>query len=134
MTKFGKDDQLQLSKPIQHSDSYVDAPRKVKRQTNSNRTRRINGFYLTGTQDIWFPPRLQALYNSGNISETFEMLANSMSLAIRQGDDNNSQVPGEASELVVIYRVVWYWIIPHTMLLLAAAILLSSTMYQQSAE
>lgn len=52
---------------------------------------------------------MQALWNSPNITKTFENLALSMTNQIRQSDDKNSYIKGNTRSSVTIIRVNWGW-------------------------
>ncbi|KAF2735264.1 hypothetical protein EJ04DRAFT_601070 [Polyplosphaeria fusca] len=73
------------------------------------------------------PTVMQQLYNTPNITQTFEVLAKSMSINMRNNDDNHTVQFGTIS--VTVYKVRWGWITLPILSLLVGTVFLVLTMW-----
>ncbi|TID25690.1 hypothetical protein E6O75_ATG03553 [Venturia nashicola] len=64
------------------------------------------GYYVD--REHFSPAVMQPLFESSNLSNTFEALAYSMTNVMRVNDDNSTTVEGTAG--VVVYHIRWVWI------------------------
>lgn len=95
----------------------------------------INGFYIAaGYGDAQYdPPSVQQLWMSNSLQQSFEILAVSMSNAIRAGSDNGSVETGQEGSSVIKFQIEWPWIALPMLVILASlaqlvVVILSSRM------
>lgn len=106
----------------------------------------ISQYHLSGVLNGWAlyfggsaqysPTIMQTLWQSPNVSATFDALARSMSNAIRAGDyslgdTNSSSVhTGVAQVVVIFYSIQWGWISLHAALVLVGLVFLAITIWK----
>lgn len=98
----------------------------------------VNGWTLSFNNLTQYSPTImQTLWESPNISATFESLARSMSNAIRASEYNNLRDPnsdsahkGVAQVVVTFYSIQWGWIVLPAALVLAGSIFLAITIWK----
>jgi hypothetical protein len=93
------------------------------------------GYYIQAqdrAHDQFAPPAMQALFESTDLSNTFNVLAHSMTNAMRIGDDNGTIVDGTTG--VTVYQVRWVWISLPLAIVLGSCIFLVLTIFQQRHE
>lgn len=97
----------------------------------------LNGWALSfGNVTQYSPTIIETIWQSQNISATFDAVARSMSNAIRASeyslrDTNSTSVhKGVAQVVVIFYSVQWRWIILHAALVLAGLIFLAITIWK----
>lgn len=73
--------------------------------------------YPTGREEFT-PSAARILWESRNISSTFETIAASMSNALRTGDDTSPPGKGRLLKPVTVYWVDWGWIALHGLIML----------------
>lgn len=87
------------------------------------------GYYLDREQ--FAPAAMQPLFESSNLSNTFEALAYSMTNVMRVNDDNRTTVEGTAR--VAVYHIRWVWIcLPLGVVLGGCLFLILTISYQRS--
>lgn len=97
----------------------------------------LSGWALSynGRRD-YSPAIMQTLWESPNLSATFDALARSMSNAIRASDyspgntSSSSVHTGVAQVVVILYSVQWEWIALHVALMLAGLVFLAFTIWK----
>jgi hypothetical protein len=91
------------------------------------------GYYLPSSsqsqEDEFSPAAAQPLFNSANIGDTFNVLANSMSNSMRTNADDRPIVVGTNG--ITVYQVRWLWIILPFVAAVGSGIFLAITIYHQ---
>lgn len=98
--QFGKDyniSQAAINGIGGHLDTVFNMPEAILNAT---------GYYLDRRQ--FRPAAMQPLFESSNLSNTFEALAYSMTNVMRVNEDNRTTVQGTAG--VAVYHIRWVWI------------------------
>jgi len=85
------------------------------------------GIYTTSLRahsgnPLYKPDSMQHIFESTNLSATFESLARSMTNNLRMNDDNHTLVHGTSS--ITVYKVRWLWILLPALWLLGSIIFL----------
>lgn len=77
----------------------------------------LNGYHGGVDNRVQFAPdMMQSLYNSKNISSTFDNVATSLSNAIRAGADDGEKRFGSTVQYETRFLVIWPWITLHAFL------------------
>ncbi|ORY18298.1 hypothetical protein BCR34DRAFT_596241 [Clohesyomyces aquaticus] len=79
----------------------------------------INGYYKNQINSYdssavaYSPPIMQLLYQSSNLTDTFERLARGLTNAIRADADASTECRGSSIVVATYFRIQWPWIALH---------------------